>query len=345
MRRAGLFLLLIAGGVGGCRDAWRPDPPHQWDSSRLGVAPGVFVLASSVSRDLAKDLLNREVVPLESGGVGIVLPGPLSANNSSTPQRRAASPTVSAFASLPGRSTITHQTAHLVERTQTGALKLIEDSRIHAMESSRRQTSHIDDQLEVLVSGAEPQTHDGSAYVHAVASASRFVCAGDSHCTEGEFREREVVALMVAGVGGPPGTLDVQPAPGRPAAVVLSLRAHPWVRVVVHATDASGATPVLLWSMSRYDTIRAVPPHRMWAHPNDPKHGLQREFEPLVYRTTALLPTSLDHATHREFRVTYLDWRVPEPSASTLADWDAWMEFVDNLRPGFARRAVVSAVP
>lgn len=339
MRAAAALVSFLVGVLGGCQETVPLKRPNGLGPNRLGVTPGVFILVGSVPVADAADLLNREVVALESGGVGIVL----GESHTAVAPQEGPEHAVPAFDSLAGQVTVNHQTAYLVERTSKGSMELVADARIRRMESSLTQTSQIGDGIEHLVSSSVPSRPEGSAYVRAVAVETRYLCTRDFECAQGTFREREVVAIAVGGVAGPPGFASIEISPSSPSFVNISLRTHPWVRIVVHAMDSSGTPPVLVESMSRHEAIRGVRPHRFWGHPASPRHGLRFQFEPFVYRSSAPVPRTLDAKSITEFRVTYLDWRVPDVEPSTLADWDAWTDFVDALGPELARTELIPA--
>lgn len=89
-------------------------------------------------------------------------------------------------------------------------------------------------------------------------------CAANQPADAIDLHDVRPVAVLVEGVGGPPGALKLELAKGNTAK--LQLETTLWTRVVVHLLDEPTGEGQLLWVSRRHDLLRLAPLYQQLAH-------------------------------------------------------------------------------
>ena len=316
----GALLLTATACAAACGAALPPLDRSEEARVQHGVKPGVFLLSDDVFADLGEDLLGAEVRPLESGAVAIIVSDTPRQNHASTLE-------ADAFGSLSGFINVNHQVAYLAtQRKPAGRFVFRQDSSYS--DSLGGFQVQVGEPLKAVGIETPPDLPVGRAFVRAVAAAPRDRCEPNRSCED--FHDAYPVAVLVDGVGGPPGELKLELTPDSIAK--LELETTLWTRVVVHLFTEATAEGHLLWVSRRHDLLRAARLYQSLEHEHD------RDEYPYLRMTRAQLPNGLHQHEVVSAQVTYIDWTAPDLREAVLSDWDSWNLFVDELPGGVARR-------
>lgn len=327
MRVARLKLLaaVMATCVAACRDA---EPIEHPEPVQFSVEPGVYLLAAEVDPHTRHEILGREVVLLASGAVFIM---PREGQHG-LPSSEKVPPE---FQRLQGVLNANHQVAYLSEtEIESGAVYFFRASPI-ALDRHTGLLMRVGHPLTSIALEIPPPLPPGTPYVQAVAHAPRSVCRSSPLKTCPEPSYEEPVAVLVAGVGGPPGFASVT----FDAAGVASIKFKTtlWTRLVIHVRSETDEVSRFLWASERYDLLRDVAPYRSLS---EEQRAEQSEF----FRTVlAEAPEGFTPSSQSEVIVTFVDWSAPDISHTVLTDWDAWTAFVKTLPPEWIRYSDGSA--
>ncbi|MBV1859339.1 MAG: hypothetical protein KUG77_13065 [Nannocystaceae bacterium] len=309
----------VATSLTACHDTGLPTHP---EPVQFSVEPGVFLLSAYVSPGTTHQLLGREITMLASGAVFIApREGPLK-----DPWSENVAPE---FQRLRGVLNTNHQIAYLSQTEyEPGVVSYLSASPL----PRDRHTGFLMRVGEPLTGFAlerPPTLEPGTPYVQAIAVAPQTECRSTPLKECREPSSKQPIAILVAGVGGPPGFASV--TFDTPDVVSIQFKTTLWTRLVVHVRRAGQETPRLLWASERYDLLREVVPYRSLTEDQHPERS---EF---LRTVLAQAPEGLTAASQMEAIVTFVDWKAPDISPAVLADWNAWTAFAERLPPEWIR--------
>lgn len=287
---------------------------------RYGVTPGVFLLSEPVPQDQIGLLLGRAVMSQHSGAATILSTLDDSLGATTTAH-------VPEFDGLAGIVTVNRQVA-IIDAENSAGLRPIE---MPPRALWTNLSMRFGEPAIARVLQQPPTFPPGTAYVSAVLEAPWDRCHPEFECSSVGFPAG--VAVLVTGVGGPPGQVRVSRV--RTDAVELQVEVFPWTRVVIHIHERPSAPGRPVWNSSRYSKLGSYPQDLSL------ESYAQRTTVPFSETVVAALPPAPEPTDTATLSVTFIDWTVPDLSADDLTNWERWVQFVEGAGAERARMVVV----